>query len=453
MIINDTAYFLKLMCVGKNGFKMNKIIENDYNSVEYKRSRVAYMAQCTFEYFVSLMVTDAFLAKLLTSLGISDSMVGIISSFVSMAFIIQLMSIFLVKTKISSKKLVMFFDTLSQLFFMFMYIIPFIPVSITAKKVLVVLSILLAYAGKYLIVSICYKWANSFVEPTKRASYSANKEIISLITGIIFTALTGYIIDSFENSGNLNNAFLFIALAMLIINICNFICLLLIKKESNKDLEANSKPLKDVIKNTLGNKNFKNVIILTVLWNVAKFFSVGFMGTFKTKDLLISVFSIQIINMVANVCRILVSKQFGRYSDRKSFAKGFELALYLAAIAFFANIFTTQKHWYFVVVYTVLYNVCLAGINQNDFNISYSYVKSEYITQAMAFKSSLGGICGFIASLVGSKLLVFVQNNNNQVFGITMYGQQLLSAISFVLVVITILFMHFVVAKQDVKIQ
>ena len=120
---------------------MNKISENNYNSMEYKRSRAAYMAQCTFEYFISLLVADAFLAKLLTSLGISDSMVGIISSFISMAFIIQLMSIFLVKTKFSSKKLVIFFDTLSQLFFMLMYVIPFIPVSLAAKKVLVILSI------------------------------------------------------------------------------------------------------------------------------------------------------------------------------------------------------------------------------------------------------------------------------------------------------------------------
>ena len=94
---------------------MDKICENNYNSMEYKRSRAAYMAQCTFEYFISLLVADAFLAKLLTSLGISDSMVGIISSFISIAFIIQLMSIFLVRTKISSKKLVIFFDTLSRL--------------------------------------------------------------------------------------------------------------------------------------------------------------------------------------------------------------------------------------------------------------------------------------------------------------------------------------------------
>ena len=100
----------------------------DFNSLEYKRSRGAYMAQCTVEYFVALLVTDAFLAKLLTSIGISDSLVGIISSFISLAFVIQLMSIFLVRSKVSTKSMVLFFDTISIFFFMFIYVIPFIPV-------------------------------------------------------------------------------------------------------------------------------------------------------------------------------------------------------------------------------------------------------------------------------------------------------------------------------------
>ena len=80
---------------------MNTII--NYNSPEYRRSRTAYIAQCAFEYLVTLLVADAFLAKLLSNLGMSDTMVGIISSFASLAFVIQLFSIFLVNTKISQR--------------------------------------------------------------------------------------------------------------------------------------------------------------------------------------------------------------------------------------------------------------------------------------------------------------------------------------------------------------
>lgn len=77
----------------------------NYNAPECKRSRGAYMAQSSFEYFVSILVADAFLAKLLSSIGISDFLIGIISSFISLAFAIQILSIFLIRAKISRKNL------------------------------------------------------------------------------------------------------------------------------------------------------------------------------------------------------------------------------------------------------------------------------------------------------------------------------------------------------------
>lgn len=424
-----------------------------YNSPAYKKSRSAYIAQCTFEYFVALLVEDAFLAKLLSYIGVSDAWVGIISSFITLAFVIQLASIFLIKSRVSAKKLVITFSTISQLFFMFIYMVPFVPLSDTAKKALVVLSILAAYAGQYLISSICYKWANAYVSPDKRASYSATKEMVSLSTGILFTAAVGWVIDQYEGIGNLSGGFLFIAISILVINVCNFICLMCIKKESPEEANQSMQSLSNVIRYTLGNRDFRNITYLSILWEVARYFTVGFMGIFKTKDLMISVFAIQVINMVANFCRLLVSKPFGRYSDRTSFAKGYELGLYLAAVAFLVNVFTAPNQWYPVIAFTVFYSMSMAGINQNNFNISYSYVDSAYITQAIALKNSIAGLCGFGASFLGGKILAAIQNNGNSLWGVPMYGQQLLSFISFILVGAAILFTRLVIAKQKVKMQ
>ncbi len=424
-----------------------------FNSPEYKRSRAAYITQCTVEYFVSLLVTDAFLAKLLTYAGISDSLIGIISSFISLAFVMQIMSIFVVRARVSTKKLVIGFDTVSIFFFMLLYIVPFMPLSDLQKTAVIILSILFAYAAKYLIYSICYKWANSFVDPTKRATYSATKEIISLVSGIFFTTITGYVIDRYESLGNIEGAFLFIAISMLILNICNFICLLNIKKESVSEHKADRVPFTDVVKHTLGNRNFRSVIVLTALWDIARYFSIGFMGVFKTNDLLISVFTVQLINMVANVIRIFVSKPFGRYSDKYSYAKGFKLALCVAAGAFFINIFTTNSTWFLIILYTVLYNASVAGTNQNSFNIAYSYVDAAYISQAMAFKNCIGGVLGFGASLMAGVILNAVKANGNCIFGVHIYGQQILSAISFVIAVIAIIYTKKVVEKQKVMIQ
>ena len=54
-----------------------------FNSPVYVRSRRAYTLECAFEYFVALMVADAFLANLLSHMGIEDAVVGIISSLIT----------------------------------------------------------------------------------------------------------------------------------------------------------------------------------------------------------------------------------------------------------------------------------------------------------------------------------------------------------------------------------
>lgn len=174
------------------------------------------------------------------------------------------------------------------------------------------------------------------------------------------------------------------------------------------------------------------------------------MGTFKTNDLLLSVGMVQVINMVGNLIRLVVSKPFGRYSDKTSFAKGFNLALLIAAVGFGINIFASTDRVWCVVVFTILYAVCLAGTNQNSFNIIYSYVDADYIVPAMSFKNCVGGLLGFGASLAGGKILSVVQASGNTFFGFHAFGQQLLSAISLVLIVAAMIFNRAVIQKQSV---
>ena len=431
-------------------------LKNIYNTKEYRRSSAAYILQCTLEYFVMLLVEDAFLANLLTNMGISDALTGIISSFISFAFLFQLMSIFLVTKIKNTKKTVIMLNCLSQFLFMTMYLVPFMPFSKGIKTALVICAILFAYISNYTVSGVLFKWANSFVAPTKRAEYSAGKEMVSLLSGISFTFIIGHIIDRYNDIGNVEGGFLFIAVAMLVLNLCNFISLMLIKKDSiamEEEQKEETTSFPEVIKNTLGNKNFLSVVIMTVMWYAARYMTLGFLGTFKTKDLLISVGMVQVINIAGQLARFAISKPFGRFSDKTSFATGIRWAFIMEAAAYLACMLTTTKTWWLIIIYTVLYNVSMAGSNQNSFNIVYSYVDSKYIVQAMAIKNSIGGICGFLISLLGGKILAVVQNAGNNFLGLHLYGQQLLATISFIILTVTAGYVYFVIEKQKVKVQ
>ena len=427
-----------------------------YDSAAYKRSRTAYKWECTFEYFVAILVGDAFLAKILKEVGFSDSEAGIVASFITLAFLFQLISVFVVRKITNTKLVAILFHTASQIFFMSLYLIPFLPsVADGWKKPLVVVCILLAYFGNYMVSTLIFRWGNSFVDPKKRASYTAGKEIISLVSGMAVSFIVGTVMDKFVESNNVYGGFIFAAVAIFIFCVSDFIMLMLIKNDVKpKQSKEDRVPMSEIIKNTLGNRNFLSVVVLMILWDVSRYIVVGFMGTYKNDLYPLAV--IQIINIVGNLARALLSKPFGKYTEKRTFAKGIELGLIIAATGMFVNIFTTPQTAFCVIIYTVLYSVCMAGVSGNIANITYSYVDSRYFAEASAIKNSVAGLFGFGASLLGGWILDLVEVNKgaiSEAIGFTVYGQQVLSAISFVLFIITILFTHFVVSKQKVMIQ
>ena len=94
-----------------------------------------------------------------------------------------------------------------------------------------------------------------------------------------------------------------------------------------------------------------------------------------------------------------------------------------------------------------------AGTNQNSFNITYNYVNPKYISQAMAIKNSIGGICGFVSALVAEKIVSHIRAADNMLFGLNVLPQQVLSVISFVLAMAVVLYIKLEIEKEKIKLQ
>ena len=161
--------------------------------------------------------------------------------------------------------------------------------------------------------------------------------------------------------------------------------------------------------------------------------------------------AVTIINTLALGFRFVVSIPFGRFADNRSYAKGFELGLIISAAAYICCIFTTQSTWYLIIGYTVLISVSLAGIESSNINMVYNYVELDYIDDAMAIKACIGGLFGFVSALIAGKLVNVIEAKNPVIAGINIAPQQLLAIVSLALVVIAILYVHFVISKQKVK--
>ncbi len=422
-----------------------------FQTPPYKRSRRAYILECAFEYFIALMVADAFLATLLTELGLSDAVIGVISSLISLAFLFQLFSIFVVPHIRNVKLVAIPIHCVSQLFFLVLYLLPFFNIPQQFRVVIVVGCLMIGYFGNYLVTSVIFNWGNAYVNPNGRANFAATKEIVSLLSGVVFSLSMGKAIDRFIEEGNIEGGFLFIAVMMLIITVGDFVCLMFMKNQrTEKKKEEKTEPFLQVVRILFSNKSFLCAVAVHVIWSVSVYMTAGFMGTYKTKELLLSVGTVQIINIAGCLFRALFSKPIARYSDKRSYAQGIKLGMIIAAAGYLINIFTAPSLWWLVIPYTVIYNVSCAGTSQNLINLTYSYVDRKYFVQASAVKFSISGLCGFGASMLGSHILNSVQNNGNSLFGITVYGQQVLSAISLAIVLAGIVFVNCVMEKQKI---
>lgn len=421
-----------------------------YESSLYARSRRAYIVQCALEYCISLLVGDAYLSKLLTAAGLNDMQIGVVSSLSTAAFLLQLFSLLFVGRIRRIKKCVLLFLTLNQLLLISLYFIPFLPWGREVRMPLAVCCMMLAYFCSYSIAAPRDKWAHSFVNPQKRGVFCANQEMFSLAVGMFFSLAVGFTMDRLEAAGNLRGAFLLNAGIGFLLCVGNFVCLLRVGGSIREETPAPPAPSwREIIKNTLGRKQFRAIVVMSVLFSCAQYLTWGFLGTYKIKDLMFSVGAVQLINIAASLCRLAVSRPLGRYADKTSYAQGIELALYLAAAAFLLNTFAAPGTRFFLVLFSVLYAVSQAGTNQNMTNILYSFVPLDYFVYASVLKASIGGVCGFLASLAGSRMLAAVQAQGNLFLGVPLYGQQLLSLLSCLLMCAAALFTRRALSRQQ----
>jgi hypothetical protein len=430
---------------------MNELQKSEFNSAGYARSRFAYIGECAFEYFIALLVADPFLTKLLLYIGLDDATVSVIQSLISVAFLFQLCSLLVVQRISNVKRVATLIHCIGQAMFLFLYLVPFLPFETKYKGVITVACFLVAYLGNYMVTSVIFRWGNSFVDPGRRARFAATKEMVSLFCGAVVTFVMGIVVDHFEKIGKLRTGFIVTAIVMACVCALDLVCLLMMKNRiAPKPQKGEIEPVFKVVKKLFANKGFLCLLAVAILWQCAHYSILGAIATYKQVELGMTVVLIQIINIAGQLTRFAVSRPIGRFTDKRSYTRGLILGFSLVATAYFINVFTTPETWWLIIGYTLLYNAAMAGIGQNLNNIVYNFVEDKYFVQASALKNSIGGAIGFMVALGSSAVMRSVQANGNEIFGVSIYAQQILSGVAFLFTVLAIIFSYKFLEKRKI---
>lgn len=415
----------------------------------YRSSRIFYIIEASLEYFISLLVSSTYLAKLTSAIGFSDSLTGILSSFVSLGCGFQLVALFLANKR-PVKRWVTILHTLNQLFFALVYVVPFINIPQSVKIAAFIILLLAGHALNNVVNSPKINWFMGLVDDRKRGGFTAKKEIVSLIGGVVFSFAIGQVIDRFEAVGDVKSAFIFCGVGIFILAVLHSLTLIFSKEKQVERIEKI--PTKKMLVDLGKDKRLIKIILVSVLWNIAAYATTPFYGTYQVKELGFSMTFVAVLSAAYAVVRSCASLPLGKFADKFSFTKMLNICFVVQAVAFFINMFTAPSNGNILyTIYYALYAIAMAGINSGAINLVYDYVDKEKRVGALALKSTLSGFAGFFTTLLVSLLVKYIQGNGNVFLGMNVYAQQVTSALGFVLVLVILLYLNTVVRKMNKK--
>ena len=426
---------------------------NLINSKPYRVSRVLYILEAALEYFISILVAGSYLATLTEYIGISDSVTGVISAFISLGCVFQLMSVFLKKGRI--KSVVVPLSVLNQLMFMLLYVIPLTGMGDGAKKLVFVAMIFSAYFVYNSIHPLKIGWLMSLVEDKRRGIFTSRKEIVSLISGMIFTYITGAVIDHYKDNGQIETAFLICGAAIFVLTVLHTLTMVFSVENTEKSEGAQENSGKNPVgqmMSVMRDKSVLKVIVLFVLWNIAVYAATPFYGTYQIKELGFSMKFVSLLAIVYSIVRASVSTFWGKYADRRSFAVMVRACFVIAGTGFFVNIFTVPSNGAIMyTLYYALYAVAWGGISSALINLVFDFAKPDERSNALAVTQAASGLVGFFTTLAVSPLVEYIQASGNRLFGMNIYAQQAVSAIAFLFTAVAVVYLSVKIIPKKEK--
>lgn len=411
----------------------------------YKKSRIIYIIEAALEYFISILVGGAYLARLTLELGLSDGVTGILSSLISIGCSFQIVAIFLFGNR-PAKRRVTLMHSINQLCFALVYFVPFFDLSKNMKVAVFVVLLLSGHVINNIVQSPKIHWYMSLVEDQKRGRFTAIKEIISLIGGMVFSLVMGSLMDMYEERGEIQRSFIVCGIALFVLMATHTASLILSREKPVRTQQTQGK--KKLIAELVKDTSFLKIILVSVFWSIATHVSTPFYGTYQIKELGFSMTFVSVLSTIYAICRSCFSLPLGRYADRHSFAKMLNICFIVCMVAFAVQAFTVPENGrIFYTAYYMLYAVGMAGINSGSINLIYERVSMEKRVCALAFKNTLTGLVGFGTTLLAGVFVEHIQSAGNMLFGIPLYAQQAASAISAVLVGGILVYLNTVVKK------
>ena len=429
---------------------------------DMKRSRVNFtMADSAAQTIVQL-AGGTFLATIMSHSGISDANIGIITSLVSLAALSQLFLINFFK-RIKKYKFLVCVTALQRALFAALYLIPLFGISNLSKEIFIVLLYFIGQVCVQIGTPASQDWIASLVPSRLRGKYFSIKDSVAVFVVSSMMLVCGLVLDYFKKS-NILTGFIIISAIIFILTILNVVALSQMKepkvsyvndngKEMHgrlakraKELEVpeKSQSILSELKEAFLNQKFRKAFTIQCLFTLAFYICLPFNASFQINDLHLPFTFIMLVGFIFNLYRIYITPRLGRMADKYGMGKLLRYSMLALGLNFLSTAFTMPFNAYpMLIIASFFSSTAWAFVNIGLFGIQLDFFRSDKRMTWLTITSSLSGVFGFMVSILGGKLLSYLQSLPLTLLGHKIYAQQILNLVGFFILLIAVYYIRF----------
>lgn len=381
------------------------------------------------------LTSGAFLVGFLKYMGASDTVCGYILSIPVLAAAIQFLAPIVLERLEFRKTIIILGSGLHRLLLSFMIFIPFIPMSNEFRLWSVALLYLVSNLAVSFVTPAIANLYVSFVEPQNRGRYFGMRESYLLAFATLMNLTMGLALDRFRGSGNELGGFVVLYVSIFILTLINTAAYLRMR-EVPLSHNPNLMKIREIFTIPLKSPMFMKFFVLSIFWNLGIHLAAAFYGVYQVNDLALSFTEINLYGMLANVAYFISAMVWGKLADKLGWA-------YTSMLSFVC-IGLTSVMWFLIVrgpsmmpllsIAMVISGIAWSGINISLFNLQFDFMPAENRTVYIGFNSTVSGLLGYAASLVGASLVGIASGFEWSLFGFSFGIKQLLFLISGILI-------------------
>lgn len=438
------------------------------SEADYEKSRRYYIAGDSAAQTINQLAGGSFLVSLMLFVGFSDSQIGILTSFASLAALFQLFTMQRIN-RLKKRKLFVCLSILMKVFLALIFFIPLFSAGNVQKQVMVIACYFFGQICMQVASPATQDWLATLVPIHLRGNYFAKKDAIAVFVTVTVMLIAGVIMDVTEGErqilGFVINGSLILFLSLF--NFWAFCCMKeprvshlnpegkeihgkLVKKYREADPPRQKGVMLHEMKGALQDSDFRIAFITTLLWQTAWYVAAPFNTSYQLKELGLSFTFLMVISFVGNMLRIAITPAVGRLGDRFGMAFVYKYSLVGILMYFAMYVMAVPSNAVIVTIFATLFSgLGWSFASIGLFGVQLEMISEEKRTIQLSIISSVAGIYGFLVSLISGNFLDWLQRAGLTLAGRPIYAQQITNALGALFLLVLILYQKFVVQKRE----